>query len=121
MAEKKSLIITVKRVFAGRRKWREWCALLRWGLGTRQYESYNTPVDIGDPYGHGSLGQGILSKHGRRGSYELELTFFEPMLGGNTLEHERMREEMVRAIEEVARRFGYQGVSWRKRKRTFFA
>lgn len=118
MAE--TLIITVKRKFAGRRKWREWWAIFRWGTGGfTLYEERDLPVDLG---GHnGYLGKGVLAKRGRRDSYELELTFFEPMKEGSSWEHAQMREEMREALVDVAKNYGYSKIGWREAKPTTFA
>jgi hypothetical protein len=115
MVGETNLLVTVKRVSAVRRFWRELWALIQWGLQHSTYYQHDTPFIAG------ILGHEGFSVFGRKNADEVELVFFEPMWGPSknlrsTDELSKLRVEMRQAIAAIAKKHGYDGVYYRKRR-----
>lgn len=109
----KPLLITVKHVYAGRRKWRERWALIRWIMQDRIYAESNAPFGI--------VGHENFSVNGRKNSDEIELKFFDPMRLGRSQAGADMENEMLEALKRIARKYNYPDAYYRKCRRSFFA
>lgn len=106
MDQAPNLIITVRLRSPVRRFWREFGALVWWGLQRRVYSKSNAPFSV---LGHESFR--VSKKNGRAISDEVELTFFEHVF------EDELPREMLKDMEELARRHGYSGVYYRVRGR----
>jgi len=115
--EERYLLVTVHRVSAARRFWRELYALICWGLQRAIYRYDGRYA----PFSYGVLGHEGFSVFGRKNADEVELRFFGSMKGPLKGQWDgprmsRMQLEMRQALEEVARRYGYDDVLYRERK-----
>lgn len=116
MEEKSYMLITVRRVSAVRRFWRELYALVRWGLTDPIY-NYGRCYSV---FSAGVLGHEGFSVYGRKNADEVELKFFGDVKGPHKVPWNgsyifEMQTEMRDAVREVARRYGYDDVFYRER------